>query len=130
MDSLISRALNIFRPLSRSHPRRQAVLHHLARCLLLRHKLSSSNDDLDQSILHLTEALFLPIRASGEFSVNIIYIFSEFASALVQRSKRFKKLEDANFAIQFLRCLRGQFLINSGTSQYETIISLIEALGI
>ena len=107
------------------------MLRQLARSLLLRYGSSSSNDDLDESILHLTEALFLPINASDEFSVNIIDISSDLASALVQRSKMSEKLEDANFAIQFLRFLRGQLLNNSGTSQYEMMMSLIiEALGI
>jgi CHAT domain-containing protein len=102
----------------------------LGRGLLLRHNISSSNDDLDQSILHLTEALFLPVRVSGKFSANITDIFSELASALVQRSKTSNKPEDANFAIQFLRYLRGQLLNKSGIPRYEVIISLIEALAI
>src|SRR6267142_4871762 len=131
LNSIVPRIRNLIRPISRSYSRRQAVVrYHLAHGLLLRHKLSSSNDDLDQSILHLTEALFLPIPVSGEFSVNIIDIFSEFASALVLRSERSNKLEDANFAIQFLRCLRGQPLNNSSAPKHEMIIPLIEALGI
>ena len=135
LNSITSHRQNILWPLSRSHPRRQAGLYHLGRGLLLRHKRrkssssSSPNDDLGQSILHLTEALFLPICASSEFGVNIIDIFSELASALVQRSKRSNNLEDANFAIQFLRCLPGQ-PNNSGIPQYKMMISLIEALGI
>jgi hypothetical protein len=80
--------------------------------------------------LHLTEALFLPIRVLGEFSVNIIDIFSELASALVQRSKTSNKLQDANFVIQFLRYLRGQLVNKSGIPRHEMIISLIEALAI
>jgi len=90
----------------------------------------SRNDDLDQSILHLTEAILLPLRVSGKFGVNVIEIFSELAFALIQRSKRSNEPEDANFAIQCLRCLRGQPLDSSCALQNEVSTSIIDALGI
>ena len=104
----------------------------MGRSLFQRHKLTSRNDDLNQSILYLTEAILLPLRVSGEFGVDVIEIFSELAFAIIQRSKTSNELEDANFAIRCLRCLRGQPLgsFSSRALRHEVLESIIVELGI
>ena len=144
IDNIISRTQNNLQQLSRSHPRRQADLFILGRGLLLRYTLSGSNDDLERSIQHLTEASLLRVRVSDESGVNITDVFSHLVFALLQRSEGFlqrtkgllhgsersSQLGDVNFAIQCLRCLRGQTLDNSSFLQNEVMIHLIEALAI
>jgi hypothetical protein len=129
-DTRISRLENILKRSLRSHPRRQKTLALLGRSLFQRRKLMSRSDDVDQSILHLIEAILLLLRVPGEFGVNLIEIFSELAFDLIQRSKRSNGFEDANFAIQCFRCLQSQPIDSSCALRNEVTTSIIEALGI
>ncbi len=129
-DDIASLIQGLLLLLPRSHPTRHTALYLLGHGRLQCYVLSGQNEDLDQSILYLTEAILLPFRASGEFGVNIVQSFIALSSALLQRSMKSKKPDDANFAIQCLRYLHGQPLDNLSIPRDEVTTSLIETLAV
>jgi hypothetical protein len=92
------------------------------------HKLLDQSEDLDLSILHLTEALLRPSRSRGELGVNTIGIFSHLASALIQRADKSTRDDDVDSAIRYLRFFREQPFESFATLRNEATASLIEAL--
>ena len=92
---------------SRSDPLYALRVQHLARTRLQRQWLSGQQgDDLNQSILGFTEAIYLPlpwkIRRSG---LNIVEIFYFLTLAILTKESR--QPEDVECCITYLRCLRG-----------------------
>jgi CHAT domain-containing protein len=72
----------------------------------------NDSHDLDQSILHFTEAIFLPLPPvpwDGRCR-NIIQIFWAITLALVRRTIESRQPEDVTQSIIYLRYLRGQSL--------------------
>ena len=61
------------------------------------------SDDLEQSILHFTEAIFLPNLFHGP--LNAMKIFFNIARALVFRADKFRHPEDVTRSIIYLRYL-------------------------
>jgi len=130
VDHSISFFGNLLSLLPRSDPRRRKCLYILGWARHLRHESSGQDEDLDQSILRLTEAILLPFPGSGIFRVYIVEILFRLASALSRRSQRSKRVDDADFAIKCLYCLRGQALDKYGIQRNEVTMSLIETLAI
>ena len=77
--------------------------------LFERYRICKETDDLDQSILHLTEAIFLPLPWDRDRR-NIIQIFYVIALALVLRAEESRQPEDVTRSIVNLRYLRGRSL--------------------
>jgi CHAT domain-containing protein len=90
-----------------------------------RYKLSQLKEDLDKSILHYTDAIFLPPAAH---SLNLVQLIFRLTSALLHRSERFDQLEDVKSSIKYLRYLRGLPLDPLDVPSDTVTISLIEAL--
>ena len=94
------------------------------------HKLLHQSEDLDLSILHLTEALLLQSRFQGEFGANAIDIFFHLASTLIRRAQESTMSEDTNSAIRYLRFLREQPFESFTPLRNEATASLMEALAL
>jgi CHAT domain-containing protein len=86
-------------------------------------------DDLDQSILHFTEAIFLPLPWNG-YCLNFIQIFFAITLALVHRANESRQPEDVTHAIIYLRYLRGQSLEAFNIPPNRVTGLLVEALGV
>ena len=130
LDSPISQLQCMLQLFPRSDPRRRVILYLSGWGRLERYELSSQNEDIHQSIMHLTEAVLLLSPASSKFGVNITEILFRLASALIQRSEESNKPDDANSAIQYLHCLRDQALEQSCILPNDVTTSLIEALAV
>ena len=81
-----------------------ASVHYLAVARFSRHRLSHQKEDLDKSILHLTEAIFLPVQAKP--FLNVVRALFYLAIALLERSGQFKQPDDINYALGYLRYIR------------------------
>ena len=126
----IARIQGILPLLSRSHPLRPMALYTSSLGQFLRHELLHQSEDLDLSILNLTEALLLPSRSPGDFGPNTLDILSDLASALIRRSRESTMPDDVNSAIRYLRFLREQTFESFATQRNGATESLIEALAI
>jgi hypothetical protein len=100
-------------------------VHFLAKARFARYTLSQLKEDLDKSILHYTEAIFLPPAAH---SLNLVQLFFLLTSALLHRSERFDQPEDIKFSVEYLRYLRGLPLDSFDVPSDIVTTSLIEAL--
>ncbi|KAI0293136.1 CHAT domain-containing protein [Multifurca ochricompacta] len=112
----------------RSHPTYTAYIHLLARSRFERHKLSKQKEDLDKSILHYTEAIFLP--PSWGFYLNVVQVFFQLVISLLRRSNEFEQPEDAKCAVEYLRYLRGLPLDTFEVPHEAVKTLLVQALGI
>ncbi|KAN0134181.1 CHAT domain containing protein [Lactarius tabidus] len=90
--------------LHRSHPEYITHVHMLALARFARHRLLHQKEDLDKSILHLTEAIFLPPR-TGSF-LNFVDTLFRLAVALLERSEDFDLPEGIKSAMEYLRYIR------------------------
>ncbi|KAI0298416.1 hypothetical protein B0F90DRAFT_1918443 [Multifurca ochricompacta] len=88
----------------RSHPTYTACIHLLAKSQFIRYELSEQREDLDKSIVHYTEAIFLP--PSSRLYLNVVQVFFQLVLSLLHRSEKFKQPEDAKCAVEYLRYLR------------------------
>ncbi|KAI0291363.1 CHAT domain-containing protein [Multifurca ochricompacta] len=105
LDLVIAYHQRALSRIPRSHPSYTACIHLLAKSRFIRYELSEQKEDLDKSIVHSTEAIFLP--PSWGLYLNVIQIFFQLALSLFRRSKKFKQTEDAKCAVEYLRHLRG-----------------------
>ena len=96
----------------------------------LRLDLLHQSEDLDLSILHLTEALLLPSRSPGDFVLHTLDILYYLASALIKRSWESRMPDDVNSAIRYLRFLRKQTFESFATQRNGATELLCEALAI
>ncbi|KAI0298341.1 hypothetical protein B0F90DRAFT_710441 [Multifurca ochricompacta] len=104
-------------------------IHTLAMMRFKRYRFSDQKEDLDKSILHYTEAIFLSPPLDGA-SLNIILLFFQLASSLLRRSKAFKQPEDAKYAVEYLRFLRELPLDTFGVLRNVVTTSLVQALAV
>jgi len=130
LSDMVSRIRGILPRLSRSHPTRPIALYFSSLGHFLCHKLLDQSEDLDLSILHLTEALLLPSCSRGGFGANTIKVFSHLASTLIRRSKKSTIPDDVNSAIRYLRFLREQPFESFSTLRNEATELLFEALAV
>ncbi|KAI0293145.1 CHAT domain-containing protein [Multifurca ochricompacta] len=112
----------------RSHPTYTAYIHLLARSRFERYKLSKQKADLDKSIFHYTEAIFLP--PSWGFYLNVVQVFFQLVISLLCRSNEFNQPEDAKCAVEYLRHLRGLSLDTFEVSHEVVTKLLVQALAI
>ena len=95
--------------------------------------MTRQQDDLDQSILHFTEAILLsPPQGSWLQYVYVVETFNNIAFAIFLRADEFRQPEDVNCCITFLRYIHGQWNgVPSGTYfHYPVTETLICSLAI
>ncbi|KAH8995835.1 CHAT domain-containing protein [Lactarius hatsudake] len=93
---------------SRSDSRRLSSILGLATTRLRRYMQSNQREDLDQAILHLTESILLPPNSWLEQGPMILTALFFLGIAFVNRLIMSNRLEDAIYATEYLRHLRGQ----------------------
>jgi CHAT domain-containing protein/tetratricopeptide (TPR) repeat protein len=125
IDNCITDVQNCLSLFPRSDKKHIEWVHLLAKARFARYKLSQLKEDLDKSILHYTEAIFLPPAAH---SLNLVQLICRLALALIYRSKRFDQPEDIKFSVEYLRYLRGLPLDSFDVPSDIVTTSLIEAL--
>ncbi len=91
--------------LPRSHHLRVPYVQALAIARLRRYTLSKQKEDLEKSILHHTEAIFLPLPWD-KCCRNIIHIFFTTTLALLHRVNESRQPEDVKYSLIYLRYLR------------------------
>jgi hypothetical protein len=114
--------------LHRSHPAYMTRLNILAMARFARHTLSHQKEDLDESILHYTEAIFLSPVSLARPSLNIVKTLYYLVKALLTRSEEFEQPEDIKSSIEYLRHLRGFPLDTFDVPRIDVTTSLIRAL--
>jgi CHAT domain-containing protein len=94
--------------LPRHHPLRPVCARRLALELHKRYMLLDQKDDLDESILYLTESLLSPPRSwlTRGHGPGIVEDLFNLASSLLARSRVSKEPEDAISAAKYLRHIR------------------------
>jgi CHAT domain-containing protein/tetratricopeptide (TPR) repeat protein len=93
-----------------------------------RYMLLHQKEDLDKSILHFTEAIFLPDILAKPF-LNTGQILFRLAKALVVRSDEFEQPEGIKYVMEYIRYLRGFPLDPFDVSRMEVTTLLAQALG-
>ncbi|KAI0293125.1 hypothetical protein B0F90DRAFT_1822330 [Multifurca ochricompacta] len=128
LDQMITYHQRALSWIPRSHPTYTAYIHLLARSRFERYKLSKQKEDIDKSIVHYTEAIFLP--PSWGFYLNVVQVFFQLVISLLRRSNKFKQPEDAKCAVEYLHYLRGLSFDNFEVPHELVTILLVQALGI
>ena len=99
-------------------------VHILAMERFSRYRLSHQKEDLDKSILHFTEAIFLPPVSRAGPVLNLVEMLLRLALALLERSEKFKQPEDIKYSFEYLRHLR-RFPLDSFTITRPNITILL-----
>ena len=111
----------------RSHSEHINSIYNLVEERWERFELSQDKEDLDKSILHCTEAIFLPpVSRDGCRLSNIFQLLFLLARAFLV----FKQPEDIQYTIEYLRHLRELPPDSFDVPRNDVTISLIEALAI
>ncbi|KAH9032359.1 hypothetical protein EDB83DRAFT_2554855 [Lactarius deliciosus] len=112
---------------SQYDPLRPAILFDLAATRLKRHVLLNQREDLDGSILHLTESILLLPHSWLRRGPYILAAFFLLASVLLKRSKVSNQPEDASEAAKYLCYLREQ-LHEAACPRHAVTTLLVDAL--
>jgi len=129
LNSRITRFRHVVATLPRASPLRIGSIKALASALAQRYNLTSQVDDLEQSILHYTEAIFLPPLWDRLFKCpNIAQDLFSTAQLLVFRAIHNKHPEDVKHPVIYLRYLHGQSPDAFNISPDEVKKSLMSAL--
>ncbi|KAI0292221.1 CHAT domain-containing protein [Multifurca ochricompacta] len=128
LDQIITSHQRDLSRIPRSHPAYTAYIHLLATSRFKRYQLSEQKEDLDKSIVHYTEAIFLP--PSWGFYLNVVQVFFRLALSLLCCSKKFKQPEDVKCTVEYFCYLRGLPLDTFEVPHEDVTTSLIEALSI
>ncbi|KAI9509759.1 CHAT domain-containing protein [Russula earlei] len=107
LDAHISLLQNDMLLLSRPNHRRISCVQHLAMGRFIRYQKLKQQDDLEKSILHSTEAVFLPLPWE-ECPLNIFQIFFHLIVTLSLRSYDSRQPKDVKWSINCLRYLLDQ----------------------
>ena len=102
----ISQSKQLLSALPRSHPLRPNCAYNLAKALADRYGLSNQIDDLDKSILYLTDSLLSPLNSWLTHGPMIVIVLLYLALSLLRRLIVSKEPEDAIYAAKYLRHLR------------------------
>ena len=102
----ISQTKQLLSALPRSHPLRPVCAYHLAKALGDRYRLSNQIDDLNKSILYLTDSLLSPLNSWLAHGPMIVKVLLYLALSLLMRSNASREPEDAIYAAKYLRQLR------------------------
>ena len=109
----------------RSHSEHIDCVSALAAARLMRFRLSQEKEDLDQSIVHYTMAILLPVSRAGDVPRHLLSL----TTALRERSEKYEQPRGIEYSIKYLRYLR-RFPINSSDFPRSLVTtSLIRALG-
>ena len=96
--------------LPRSNPRHALCVQDLARGRLTHYLKTGQKDDLEQSILGFTEAIYLPLPSDPHPGAqNIIQLFCSLSIAVLLRVELSSQPEDVECCIIHLRYLYGQW---------------------
>ncbi|KAH9059484.1 hypothetical protein EDB87DRAFT_1822603 [Lactarius vividus] len=114
----------------RSHWKRIPCVHNLVTLRWERYRLSGEKEDLDKSILHCTEAIFLPPISQATLSCDVVRPLYNLALVLLERSEKFEQLHGIEYSIKYLRYLRELPLDSFDLSRNVVTNSLILALAI
>ncbi|KAI0292644.1 CHAT domain-containing protein [Multifurca ochricompacta] len=128
LDQIITSHQRALSRIPRSHPLYTACIHLLAKSRFKRYELSEQKEDLDKSIVHYTEAIFLP--PSWGFYLNVVQVFFQLVISLLRRSNEFEQPEDVKCAVEYLRYLRGLPLDIFEVPRNVVTTSLVRALDI
>ena len=107
IDADISQSQQRLSVLARYHPLRSISASRLAFQLGERYELSNQKDDLDNSILYLTESLLFSPLSWLAHGTMILEGFYCLAFSLSERSRVSGEPEDVICAAKYLRYLRG-----------------------
>ena len=107
-DSSITQLQHDLSMSSRSDPHRPEYLFDLALMIFRRYKVSNQSEDLDKTIVHLTELILLTPLAWLHRGLIILDALFLLARALLLRSAVSKQPEDAIWATKYLSHLRDQ----------------------
>jgi len=107
LDNDIFSLQNIVLSSSRSDPWRALRVQDLAKARFDRYLLSGHQEDLEQSILRFTEAIFLP-SPWGSCPIYIALILYPLSLAILLRAKEFRHPRDVECCVTYLRYLREQ----------------------
>ncbi|KAH9025115.1 CHAT domain-containing protein [Lactarius pseudohatsudake] len=105
-----------------------AGLHVLTISRFARYELLQEMEDLDKSIVHCTEAIFLPSLYRAGLYFNAIQLLFHLAFALLRRFNESKRPEDVKSSLKYLLYLRGLPLESFDIPRNIVTKSLIEAL--
>ncbi|KAH9967874.1 CHAT domain-containing protein [Russula dissimulans] len=89
-----------------SHPLRVLYVQSMARARFQRYTFSGQQDDLEQSILHYTEAILYPLPWDEDCR-SITQIFFQITFALACRARGSKQPADVECSLSYIRYLRG-----------------------
>ena len=125
IDSKISHYQRILSSLPQSNPVTLSPVAALAGLYSHRFVQSKQKEDLDKSIFHFTQAIFLS-RLSGD--INIVRIFFFLASMLLQRAELFDQPSDAQCCAEYFHYLQSQPLEEFDVPSNQVRAFLVEAL--
>ena len=92
----------------RSHSGHINCVYSLAEERWKRYRLSQDKEDLNKSIAHSTEAIFLPpVSRDGPLLNSIFKLLFHIAFALLVLSRKFEQHEGVKHSIEYFRYLRG-----------------------
>ncbi|KAI0298380.1 hypothetical protein B0F90DRAFT_1926586 [Multifurca ochricompacta] len=132
LDKIITYLQRALSWIPRSHPSYTAYVHLLARSRLKRYELSEQKEDLDKSILHYTESIFLP--PSWGFYLNVAQVFLRLVHSLFRRSKDSSNLKMSSvphkvFTSSLVQVLAIQVELEAdGTGDIEEMVILCQEL--
>jgi CHAT domain-containing protein/tetratricopeptide (TPR) repeat protein len=108
IDSSIRQLQHLLSIFPRSNPLRLQLMFSLASKRHLRYSLLDQREDLDKSIVHLTEFILLSPLSRLQRGPNILSALFALANSLFLRSTESKQPEDAICATKYLSHLRDQ----------------------
>ncbi|KAN0134110.1 CHAT domain containing protein [Lactarius tabidus] len=106
IDRNIARLQNSLSLYPRSHSEHINCVNDLFYARWERFQLSQEKEDHDTSIVHCTEAIFLPHVRGGPPLNNILHLLFALALSLLERYDEFEQPEGVNYSIEYLRYLR------------------------
>jgi len=110
LDAGISTSQNSISSLTRSNPLRTLMVQRLGIARFQRYELSGQQADLEQSIIHFTEAIFLQHHGDIQPSfLNMAQKFYHLTFPTFFRVAKSRQPEDVKFCVRYLRYLREQW---------------------